>query len=51
MIDEIKSKEAYYILTNAAHAKVEEIFDKGDKIIHLERASLVGGTKCHSWEI
>ncbi|HEY9222422.1 MAG TPA: Dam family site-specific DNA-(adenine-N6)-methyltransferase [Lutibacter sp.] len=44
MIDEIKRKEAFYILTNAAHFKVKEIFDKGDKILELKRASLIGGT-------
>ncbi|MEH6537752.1 MAG: Dam family site-specific DNA-(adenine-N6)-methyltransferase [Psychroserpens sp.] len=43
MIDQIKDKGAYYILTNAAHFKVKEIFDKGDKISKLKRASLIGG--------
>lgn len=42
-VDEIKAKGAYYILTNAAHKKIEEIFDKGDKKIKLKRASLIGG--------
>jgi DNA adenine methylase len=44
LIDLIKEKEAYYILTNAAHKKIEEIFDKGDKKIFLSRPSLIGGT-------
>jgi DNA adenine methylase len=43
MIDQIKKKNAFYILTNAAHNKVKAIFDKGDKLIELKRASLVGG--------
>ena len=43
MIDGIKNKGAYYILTNAAHFKVKEIFDKGDKILKLKRASVIGG--------
>ncbi|MEQ8220312.1 MAG: Dam family site-specific DNA-(adenine-N6)-methyltransferase [Arenibacter sp.] len=43
MIDVIKNKGAYYILTNAAHFKVREIFDKGDRILEFERASLIGG--------
>lgn len=43
MIQEIKQLGAYYILTNAAHPQVREIFDTGDRIIELERASLVGG--------
>ncbi|MEW4924640.1 Dam family site-specific DNA-(adenine-N6)-methyltransferase [Algibacter sp. 2305UL17-15] len=44
MIDKIKSIDAYYILTNAAHKKVKEIFNKEDKILKLKRASLIGGT-------
>lgn len=43
LIDEIKQKDAYYILTNAAHKTIEEIFDKGDKRLTLNRASLIGG--------
>lgn len=43
LIDEIKRKDAYYILTNAAHTIIDEIFDKGDIKIELKRASLIGG--------
>lgn len=43
MINEIKNREAYYILTNAGHEKIIEIFDKGDKFIKLERTSAIGG--------
>lgn len=43
MISEIKEKDAYYILTNAAHVKIDEIFEKGDKKLKLSRASLIGG--------
>lgn len=43
-IDQIKERGAFYILTNAAHQKVKQIFDKGDSIIELKRASLIGGT-------
>ncbi|MBD1396348.1 Dam family site-specific DNA-(adenine-N6)-methyltransferase [Pontibacter sp. JH31] len=43
LIDVIKTKGAFYILTNAAHKTIEEIFDKGDKKILLNRASLIGG--------
>lgn len=43
-IDEIKNKGAYYILTNAAHEVVEEIFSKeGDFKCKISRASLIGG--------
>jgi DNA adenine methylase len=44
-IDEIKSKGAYYILTNAAHEVVEDIFTKeGDYKTKIARASIIGGT-------
>lgn len=42
-IDYIKHKGAYYILTNAAHSAIDEIFEKGDTKIELERKSLIGG--------
>lgn len=44
MIDEIKRRNAFYILTNANHEQVKEIFDKEDQIIDLTRSSLIGGT-------
>lgn len=34
---------AYYILTNAAHRAIEEIFDNGDRRVELNRASTIGG--------
>lgn len=43
LIDTIKEKGAFYILTNAAHKKIEEIFEKGDKKLTLSRASTIGG--------
>lgn len=43
MIDEIKARKAFYILTNAAHYKIKEIFQKNDPMVELKRASLVGG--------
>lgn len=43
VIDEIKNKKAFYILTNAAHSTIEHIFEKGDKKIKIKRASLIGG--------
>lgn len=42
-VDYIKRKDAYYILTNAAHKTIAEIFDKGDRRLELERQSLIGG--------
>lgn len=44
LIDTIKRKDAFYILTNAAHKTIDSIFEKGDKKIVFERASLIGGT-------
>lgn len=43
-LDLIKSKGGYYILTNAAHNTILEIFEKSDRLIELNRASLVGGS-------
>ncbi|GAA4953045.1 DNA adenine methylase [Algibacter agarivorans] len=43
MIQEIKNKEAFYILTNAAHKKVKEIFDDTDTLLEISRASVIGG--------
>lgn len=43
IIDEIRRRDAYYILTNAAHPTIEEIFSKGDTVLRKSRASLIGG--------
>jgi len=45
LVDYIKEKGAYYLLTNAAHQKIEEIFEKKDTKHLLKRASLIGGLK------
>lgn len=43
-IEYIKRKGAFYILTNAAHQTIRDIFlTYGDRIIELRRASLIGG--------
>lgn len=44
-IREVKANGAKYILTNAAHSKIREIFDLGDECFELSRASLIGGKK------
>lgn len=44
LVDYIKSQQAYYILTNAAHSKIKEIFSGEDQMLELNRASLIGGT-------
>ena len=46
LIDYIKEKGAYYILTNAAHQTIFEIFhQESDNYYELSRASLIGGEK------
>ena len=42
-IDYIKRKDAYYVLTNAAHDSIKQIFEKNDRLIELDRKSLIGG--------
>lgn len=43
-IDYVKQKGAYYILTNAAHETIREIFlTPGDRLVELQRNSLIGG--------
>lgn len=42
-INNIKNVGAYYIMTNAAHESIKKIFNNGDNIYELERASVVGG--------
>lgn len=43
----INDSGAYYILTNAAHRAIEEIFNNGDRRIELRRASTIGGINAH----
>jgi DNA adenine methylase len=45
LIDFIRSKGAFYIMTNAAHQKIVEIFDKNDRIVALQRVNSIGGLK------
>ena len=43
-IEYIKRKGAFYILTNAAHQTIREIFlTDGDRLIELQRTCLIGG--------
>jgi DNA adenine methylase len=43
MIDTIRTQGAYYILTNAAHKSIAELFEKGDRRIDTLRKNAVGG--------
>jgi DNA adenine methylase len=45
MIDKIREREAYYILTNAAHRSIAKLFEKGDRRIETRRKNAVGGNK------
>ncbi len=52
LIDAIKEKGAYYILTNAAHKTILDIFyHEKDKYYELSRASLIGGEKATRGQI
>lgn len=52
LIDYIKQKNAYYILTNAAHEEIRRIFTKdGDRRLELRRNSLIGGRNAARAEI
>ncbi|MFD2512567.1 DNA adenine methylase [Pontibacter locisalis] len=42
-IKQIKVRGAFYILTNAAHQVVKEIFSNGDRMYEVDRASIIGG--------
>jgi DNA adenine methylase len=43
LIDEIKDRGARYILANAAHQSIAELFDKGDTRIETTRRNSIGG--------
>ena len=43
VVDELNQQGAYYILTNAAHDTIAEIFANGDARRELTRASVIGG--------
>ena len=50
-IDQIKQRGAYYILTNAAHDTIREIFDDGDVMYTLNRHSTIGGSQAQRGSI
>ena len=51
-IDYIKSRNAYYILTNAAHETIRDIFFiPTDRILELNRKSLIGGKNATRAEV
>lgn len=46
-VQAVLRKGANYILTNAAHPSIEDIFALGGHRIELSRASLIGGKRAH----
>ena len=42
-IDTVRSRRAYYILTNAHHASIIQLFGQRDVVIETHRKNLVGG--------
>lgn len=43
VIDKIKAKRAFYILTNAAHSSISELFDSDDRKLEITRRNSIGG--------
>lgn len=43
LIDEIRKRGAFYVLTNAAHDSIVALFDKGDRLVVTTRKNAVGG--------
>ncbi len=50
-IDYIEKQGAYFILTNAAHETILEIFKDKGQMITLERNSLIGGKKSYRGKV
>jgi DNA adenine methylase len=45
LIDDIRRRQAYYLLTNAAHDSIAALFEKGDRKLELMRGNSIGGIK------
>ncbi|TFD36411.1 Dam family site-specific DNA-(adenine-N6)-methyltransferase [Cryobacterium sp. TMT1-62] len=43
VIDQVRERGAFYIMTNAAHASIAELFEKGDRRVETSRKNNVGG--------
>lgn len=51
LIDHINDIGAYYIMTNAAHETILEIFNGKGRMVTLERNSLIGGKKSYRGKV
>lgn len=43
VVDIVRDRGAYYLLTNAAHESIATLFEKGDRKIELTRGNSIGG--------
>lgn len=43
LIDDLKARGAFYVLANAAHQSILQLFDKGDALIETSRRNVIGG--------
>lgn len=43
LVEKIKERSAYYILANAAHESIANLFDNGDTLIETSRRNSIGG--------
>ena len=43
LIDGLRECGAYYVMTNAAHSSIAELFEKGDRRVETSRKNSVGG--------
>lgn len=43
LIDEINDRDAFYILTNAAHESIKTLFSNGDRLMETNRRNSIGG--------
>jgi DNA adenine methylase len=45
LVDKLRARGAYYLLTNAAHESIATLFEKGDRKLEFQRGNSVGGRK------
>ena len=43
LVDEIRNRHAFYVMTNAAHHSIADLFEKGDLRVELNRRNVIGG--------